>query len=95
MTSEVQQPPKYFITHLTAKCREPNSVRQEELPAFSIEFRATRGGLSGKRAYFDVDSIDVQIEGVQIPEKIIAVAKQLPPGDGGWFDEDGKRIIPY
>lgn len=83
--------PQYFISHLADEDRAPNYLRKEILPPISIELDAPEGGLSGKRTYFDLDCQQVVIEGHPVPEKVIAAAKKLSSGDGGWFDGEGER----
>src|SRR5262249_43474658 len=91
MTGKAQRKPRYFITHLPEEDRAPNYLRKERLPAFSIELRGSSGGLSGKRAYFDLDANEVLIEEHRVPANVVAAAKKLPTGDGGWFDDEGER----
>jgi hypothetical protein len=91
MTRQMHRKPRYFLCHLTEEARAPNYLRKETLPPLSIELRAPRGGLSGKHAYLDFDTTELEIDGHRVPTKVIQAAKSLVVGDGGWFDEEGER----
>jgi hypothetical protein len=69
----------------------PNYLRKETLPPIAIELDAPEGGLSGNREYIDLDCKELVINGHRVPDKVLAAAKQLSPGDGGWFDSEGER----
>jgi phosphatidylserine/phosphatidylglycerophosphate/cardiolipin synthase-like enzyme len=87
----VSRRPRYFICHLANEDRAPNYMRQKILLPISIELDAPEGGLSGRRTYIDFDTNEVIIEGHRVPDKVVDAAKNLPVGDGGWFDNEGSQ----
>jgi hypothetical protein len=91
MSERTARQPKYFISHLTEEDRAPNYLRKGILPPISIELDAPGGGLSGQRAYIDFDCVELILDGHRVPDTVLAAAKRLPPGDGGWFDSEGER----
>jgi hypothetical protein len=90
MSQPRRRKPQYFIVHLSEEDRAPNYLRKAILPPISIELAAPNGGLSGKRVYIDLDCCELVIEGHRVPDRVLATATKLSPGEGGWFDSEGE-----
>ena len=82
--------PQYFVCHLPEGDRAPNQVRSEVLQPISVELGLSGGGLSGQRAYMDLDATELLVGEHRVPDAVLRAAKALPVGEAQWVDEHGE-----
>ena len=76
----------FFVRHLPLEQQRPGARYEVQL--------LDRDGRAMAEAQYDAET-SVSIEGVSVPETVLAAGRAQPLGLGDYVDEDGVRTAPF